>query len=447
MAEPPDGYYDSASGLKGDALRGALHEIIDDHTRLPYTSSNTDTWDVIHLADQAEGDDSRILDLYRNRTFLKNDHWSSSNTSGWNREHSWPKSYGFSDDGDCNYPYTDVHHLFASDPEYNEARGNIPYDWAPSGSEAFPVDDLGFANYRSGEYESGFWEVWPLRRGDVARAMFYMDVRYEGGTHGVTGCTEPDLRLTTDRSDFVWSGSQNLPVAYMGILSTLLEWHLEDPPDERERRRNDVVFGFQGNRNPFVDHPEYVCEIHACVLPPDLEPPMVPMLEAIVVGKDDIVLAWSASPDSDLDGYRVYRRSGSDAYQLLTETPIEATSYADASVVHGVLYGFAVSAVDTSGNESSMSRELLGEPGLHLRVLQSVEAGRARVVLAWSGAETSMVDVWRNGEKIASTENDATWVDADPTKHGDYQVCEHDSSECSDEISITLADRRRSARR
>lgn len=264
LAAEPDGYYAGTTGLTGTRLHRVLHQVIDDHQRYPYTSSETDTWDIIHEADR-EGESDQIRDLYRYRLFDKKDHWSSSNRDGWNREHSWPKSYGFADLDDCNSAYTDVHALFASDADYNEARGNIPFDWVSDGT-ALPVDELGFANYVEGRYENGSFEVWPLRRGDLARAMFYMAVRYDGGEHGATECREPDLRLTSDREMFVWS-SKNLDVAYMGILSTLLEWHLQDPVDEHERRRHEVVFDYQGNRNPFVDRPEWVCAIWSCEVP------------------------------------------------------------------------------------------------------------------------------------------------------------------------------------
>jgi hypothetical protein len=91
----------------------------------------------------------------------------------------------------------------------------------------------------------------------VARALFYLDVRYEGGSHGVTGVSEPDLILTDDLGRIATSGGENAPVAYMGELSTLLAWSAQDPVDDLERRRNDVVESFQTNRNPFIDHPEW----------------------------------------------------------------------------------------------------------------------------------------------------------------------------------------------
>ena len=89
----------------------------------------------------------------------------------------------------------------------------------------------------------------------MARAMFYMDVRYEGEAIE----QEADLRLTSNIDQVkgvnAWKDGE---VAFMGVLDDLLKWHQEDPVDDLERRRNTVVSLFQGNRNPFVDHPEWV---------------------------------------------------------------------------------------------------------------------------------------------------------------------------------------------
>ena len=112
------------------------------------------------------------------------------------------------------------------------------------------------SNWTQGGSTTGDWQTWGGRKGDVARAVLYMDIRYEGGRHNVTRVSEPNLILTDNRSLIRGTGS-NASTAYMGLLTTLLQWHLEDPPDERERIRNDVIQSFQGNRNPFIDHPEW----------------------------------------------------------------------------------------------------------------------------------------------------------------------------------------------
>jgi endonuclease I len=246
-------------------LRATLHDAIDDHIRFPHTSDNTDTWDILELADEDPADPASILDLYKNTTYAK----AGGGNDFYQREHTWPNSYGFPNDVTSNYPYTDCHALFLSDGSYNASRGNNPYRTCNSacneratnlnhgrggGSGTYP----GNSNWRTGSGPTGTWETWNGRRGDVARALFYLDVRYEGGTHGVTGVSEPDLILTNNQTLITTSGGVNATVAHMGILSDLLAWHETDPVDDLERYRNNIVYSFQGNRNPFIDHPEWV---------------------------------------------------------------------------------------------------------------------------------------------------------------------------------------------
>lgn len=265
QAAAPEGYYTAVDTSSSASLRASLHETIDDHQRIPYTASETDTWDVLEQADRDLSNPQRIITLYRNASFARvgggNDHY--------NREHTWPKSYGYPDDGPDNYPYTDMHALFLSDADYNYNRSNSPYRNCDAGCVEFPTVSNngrggagggypGDSNWQTGQYTDGTWEVWKGRRGDVARALMYMDLRYEGGTHGVTGSAEPDLRLTDD-IDLIHSAYtfENRDFGYMGMLSVLLEWHREDPVDLAEVLHHETVAAYQGNRNPFIDHPEW----------------------------------------------------------------------------------------------------------------------------------------------------------------------------------------------
>jgi endonuclease I len=265
LAQPAD-YYDGADSSSPGALRQSLHAIIDDHQRFPYTSSVTDTWDVLEIADELQGDQGRVITLYRNAAFDK--HGGGNNF--YNREHVWPKSYGFPDnDSTVNYPFTDMHSLFLSDVDYNFARSNHPFNYCDANCFEYVTqanDGRGGAgggypgdsNWQTGEFTEGTWEVWNGRRGDVARALMYMDVRYEGGTHGVTSASEPDLILTDDLQliDDSRTG-KNEATGYMGMLSVLLDWHRQDPVDPVEMQHHETVASFQGNRNPFIDHPEW----------------------------------------------------------------------------------------------------------------------------------------------------------------------------------------------
>ncbi|MBT8049446.1 MAG: endonuclease I [Xanthomonadales bacterium] len=266
MAET-ENYYEGVDDSSSTLLRQSLHELIDDHQRFPYTSSLTDTWDVLEMADQNPDDEGQVITLYRNAGFSKR----GGGNDFYNREHTWPKSYGFPDnDSTINYPYTDMHALFLSDTDYNFARSNHPFDYCNENCEEYPTSDNGGrggtgggypgdSNWQIGEFTYGSWEVWSGRRGDVARALMYMDVRYEGGSHTGSGASEPDLILTDDRQLIENSRTGfNEDTGYMGMLSVLLEWHLQDPVDLVEIQHHETVASFQGNRNPFIDHPEWV---------------------------------------------------------------------------------------------------------------------------------------------------------------------------------------------
>ena len=256
MAGAATGYYGSANTSSSAALRSSLHGIIDDHTKVSYSG----VWAVIAQAEQDPMNSSRVLEIYKNASYAK----ATGGNNFYNREHTWPKSLGFPDDGSTNLPYSDAHHLMASDITYNSARGNKYFANCASGCTEYATQLNFNQGGGSGAYPGNsnwtnatVWQTWSKRKGDVARAMFYMDVRYEGGNHGSTGNAEPDLRLT-DTASLITQSNGNATVAYMGLLSVILQWHIDDPVDDREVLRNQFVFNAQGNRNPFIDHPEWV---------------------------------------------------------------------------------------------------------------------------------------------------------------------------------------------
>lgn len=267
------GYYSRVNTSSASQLRCSLHETIKGHTAYPYSASTTDTWDILEIADEDPNNAGRILDAYRNRSYLKGSERAGTGTGiTYNREHTWPNSLGFGsatgDKGLPYAPYTDTHMLYLTDATYNADRGNKPYaacTLAGGCGERVTEANAGFGG-GSGTYpgnsnwvkgpdgNSGSFEVWGHRKGDIARAVLYMAIRYEGGVHPVNGQGEPDLELTDDRSKIVITSASP---AYMGLLSTLLAWHQADPVDAAERERNEVIYSFQGNRNPFIDHPEW----------------------------------------------------------------------------------------------------------------------------------------------------------------------------------------------
>ncbi|MGE4605139.1 MAG: endonuclease, partial [Myxococcota bacterium] len=282
----------------------------------------------------------------------------------------WASWYGFPSDSSQNYPYSDCHHLFLSDEDYNNSRSNKRYANCDASCSEQPTLANGAAGGGSGVYpgESNWttvnvWETWAGRRGDVARALFYLDVRYEGGVHGVTGATEPDLVLTDDLSLLVTSGT-NVSLAYMGELSVLLSWHVEDPVSAAEQARNDVIYAYQGNRNPFIDHPEWVtCAFAASCVEAGFPATPSGLLASGSPGAVD--LDWDDNLEPDLAGYDVWRSTTTGGpYSRLTSTLLEDSGFRDFSVVTGAAYYYAVTAVNLAGNESALSAEASAMTGV-----------------------------------------------------------------------------------
>ena len=219
------GYYQGASGLTGATLKQFLHNLIDDHTVLSYG----DLRDALQESDEDPNNPNNIILIYTGDSVSST--WDSGNT--WNREHVWPRSHGDLDSSN-NPANSDMHHVRPSHPIVNSTRGNKDFD--NGGSLMNHTDDC----YFDGDSFEPRDEV----KGDVARMVFYMAVRYEGDTN-----YEVDLEIADYTGTFG---------ALIGDLDTLLEWHLEDPVDDFEMNRNNVIYSYQGNRNPFIDHPEFV---------------------------------------------------------------------------------------------------------------------------------------------------------------------------------------------
>ena len=234
-AAEPAGYYNSAQGLTGTALRSALHTIIKGHTAKTYA----ETTNLLKITDADPGDALRVILIYTRRHELAADFINNTSAlNPWNKEHLWPNSLGIDD---VLPAYSDLHNLRPADVNVNSTRANLIFDETSTIGRFFPGDPEALLTSR----DSDSWEPPIEVKGDIARALFYMDVRYEGDV-----ANELNLQLT-DNLALVTNTS-----AYCGRLTTLLLWHLMDPPGPEEQTRNDAVYGIQQNRNPFVDHPE-----------------------------------------------------------------------------------------------------------------------------------------------------------------------------------------------
>lgn len=221
------GFYNGTEGKSGDDLKSVLHETINGHVDFSYSDAK---W-ILNYADEDPAVPGNVILFYTKRS-QGNDTWGSGGNFI-NREHVWAKSHGsFADirpmDGDA-------FNLHPADASVNLDKSNYDFDeCSASGTYIAEAD----AYYTSSQFEPQ-----DAAKGEVARTIFYMAVRYEG-TNG-----ELDLEAVDDIG--------TSPKAEHGKLSTLLQWNNDFPPTELERRRNERVYHCQRNRNPFIDNPNF----------------------------------------------------------------------------------------------------------------------------------------------------------------------------------------------
>lgn len=239
FSQIPINYYLTAESYTDDALKYQFNQIIDNHTEFTYTSTTTDVWDILKETDRDPNNANNVILIYSGASVDAAQEYNDGN--GWTREHVWAKSRG--DFGTTQGPGTDVHALRPLDDTTNSIRNNRGFDDC---TNCVAVYD-NWSNNTNSLKDNTDWSFEPRLevKGDVARMLFYMAVRYEGYD------AYPDLEL----SETIMPSNDISPLH--GKLSVLLEWHRNDPVDAWEENRNDIIYyNYQNNRNPFIDHPE-----------------------------------------------------------------------------------------------------------------------------------------------------------------------------------------------
>jgi endonuclease I len=291
-AQIPEGYYNSAAGLSGSALKTALYYIIDNHTVLTYDN----VWTAFQTTDKRT--DGKVWDLYSNCnfTFIVNQCGTySGECDCYNREHSFPRSWYNSE-----FPmFSDLFQLYPTDGKVNEMRSDSPYG------------EVGTATYISGNgsmtgncvypgFTGTVFEPIDEYKGDFARSYFYMATRYENLIAGwqSNGSADEILNGTTFPCFDTW------------FINLMGQWHIADPVSQKEINRNNAIYTyFQHNRNPYIDHPEYVYLVWGVGAPP-LKPE--PTNNPADFSAHNIILQWTDASGSDLpEGYLVRMSSSS----------------------------------------------------------------------------------------------------------------------------------------
>ena len=230
-------YYTSVDGVKGGAsLKTALHNLIKDHKVIDYGSGESSTWGAFYTTDAVvENGQRRVLDMYsaEKRYFGS----KGSAVSGMNIEHSVAKSWW---GGNKNNAYCDIHHLNPSDQNANSRKSNYPLGELTSVSWDNGVTFVGKANIDGSSQNA--YEPCDEYKGDFARVFMYMFTCYQDLTWKYT-----------------WMNYENstYPTLKPWAVELLLKWHKQDPVSEKEVNRNNAVYAVQGNRNPFVDYPQF----------------------------------------------------------------------------------------------------------------------------------------------------------------------------------------------
>ena len=244
-AQPSPGYYNGTDGLTGNALKAALHNIIKNDNHPSYTPG---LWNAYYTTDKRPGT-NYVWDIYSDRPggtppyqyTLGNDQCGSYGGEGdcYNREHLWAQSWT-NNDGTHK---TDLHHVYPTDGFVNGKRNN--YAFGEVGNASWTSQNGGKlgSNTVSG-YSGTVFEPIDEYKGDIARALMYVSVRYY-----------------TEDSSWGTSDMTNKSVIKDWAMTMLLRWHEEDPVSEKEINRNNAVYAIQQNRNPFVDDPEFAARI------------------------------------------------------------------------------------------------------------------------------------------------------------------------------------------
>lgn len=230
--------YDTLSKQSATSILNSLRTLMTNTHKK--NSSYDDCWSYADNTD-CENENGKVVLIYSNVTTT-----TASQNSGYNREHVWPKSLG---GYETSGPGADLHHIRPSDNRINSCRNNLKY-----GNVVGNAKDATGANAASGisggTYNSTYFEPHDNVKGDVARICLYMHVRYGAS----------------------WSKCSSITNVFQSV-DVLLEWCALDPVDTWELGRNEVVEAYQGNRNVFIDYPEYAWLIFGRSVPANMASP------------------------------------------------------------------------------------------------------------------------------------------------------------------------------
>jgi len=403
IAQIPAGYYDLASGKSGEILRAALRDITTTgHVKLPYTSASFDVWNAYAVTDVRPAPNNTIIwDMYSDIpggspaytfTIYTNQCGTASGEGDcYSREHCMPNSWWGGKDDDANPQYTDLHHLFPADQYVNSRKSNYivgqtstPTWTSTNGSKLGPCT---FPGYTGTVFE-------PINeyKGDFARAYLYLATRY---------MNELSDWVTTygyyDSQYIINTTGGNYKQWYIDML---ISWNNSDPVSQKEIDRNNNIYYNtpQHNRNPYIDHPEYVCQVWGCSTSPIItgivNTPAAPNSASTVsvsanvtdnVSVTSVTLQWCTNGTSFGNSITM---NVSGAPNYVTSAPIPAQPA-------GTTVTYRIIAVDNDANSTTSVaysyNVVKDEPTNYPTSLSTGTSTSTSITLNWTDASTSVI--------------------------------------------------------
>jgi len=335
FAQIPAGYYNTATAT-GYTLKTQLYNIIKGHTDKGYAGLWT-TYSTSDRDNQYENDNS-IIDMYSENptgvdpykyTYATNQCGTYSVEGNcYNREHIIPQSVFNS----LAPMVSDAHFIPPTDGKVNGQRSNYPHGTVATATwTSLNGSKLGSSSVSG--YTGTVFEPINEFKGDIARMYFYFATRYENTVAGYPFA--------------MFNGTSN-QVFSTAFLNMLLTWSAQDPVSAREIARNNAIYVQQNNRNPYIDHPEYVQAIWNPTA--DSQIPTAPTnLVASGITSNSVSLSWTAATDNvGVTGYNVYMNS-------VLKTTVTGTTTTITGLTASTAYSFYIVAKDAAGNSSASS--------------------------------------------------------------------------------------------
>ncbi|MEZ4824938.1 MAG: endonuclease [Bacteroidia bacterium] len=314
-------------GLTGQALRDWIKQNFYDgfHTTLGYSTAR------MYMYNYIDNKNNTITDVYGGFVQPWTFGGTGTNPAPINAEHTIPQSFFSS----VEPMMSDIHHLFPSLDIWNSTRSNYPFadindnvttKWMRDNVSQTTIPTTLIDEYS--EYANQQFEPREDHKGDCARAIFYFYTMYPTQAGAISSVADPAM---------------------------LYQWHLQDPVSAKEIDRNNGIETYQGNRNPYIDHPDWVADAWNVTS----SAPSAPTNLAISTGATSLTLSWTDAAGET--GYEVYRSTDNTNFSLITTLSANTASYTNTGLTPGTTYYYYLVAFNGTGN-SPNSATVSGTP-------------------------------------------------------------------------------------